>query len=63
MLVYVKSVSKEYYDFLLTYEKVKRNPGLNSLIQAIQLKSNTQGGLGIVGGSFQKIYCLYYDKL
>ncbi|MGF6848672.1 hypothetical protein QFZ51_003907 [Chitinophaga sp. W3I9] len=63
VLVYVKSVSKEYYDFLLTYEKVKRNPGLNSLIQAIQLKSNTQGGLGIVGGSYQKLYYLYYDKL
>lgn len=63
VLVYVKSVSREYYDFLLTYEKVKRNPGLNSLIQAIQLKSNTQGGLGIVGGSYQKLYYLYYDKL
>jgi Domain of unknown function (DUF4249) len=63
VLVYVKSVSKEYYDFLLTYEKVKRNPGLNSLIQAIQLKSNTSGGLGIVGGSYQKLYYLYYDKL
>lgn len=63
VLVYVKSVSKEYYDFLLTYEKVKRNPGLNSLIQAIQLKSNTQGGLGIVGGSYQKLYSLYYDTL
>jgi len=63
VLVYVKSVSKEYYDFLLTYEKVKRNPGLNSLIQAIQLRSNTQGGLGIVGGSYQKLYYLYYDKL
>lgn len=63
VLVYVKSVSKEYYDFLLTYEKVKRNPGLNSLIQAIQLKSNTTGGLGIVGGSYQKLYYLYYDKL
>jgi hypothetical protein len=63
VLVYVKSVSKEYYDFLLTYEKVKRNPGLNSLIQAIQLKSNAVGGLGIVGGSYQKLYYLYYDKL
>lgn len=63
VLVYVKSVSKEYYDFLLTYEKVKRNPGLNSLIQAIQLRSNTQGGLGIVGGSYQKLYYLYYDVL
>lgn len=61
--VYVKSVSKEYYDFLLTYEKVKRNPGLNSLIQAIQLRSNTQGGLGIVGGVNQKLYSLYYDTL
>ncbi|MBO9731229.1 MAG: DUF4249 family protein [Chitinophaga sp.] len=63
VLVYVKSVSREYYDFLLTYEKVKRNPGLNSLIQAIQLRSNTQGGLGVVGGSYQKVYYLYYDKL
>jgi len=63
VLVYVKSVSREYYDFLLTYEKVKRNPGLNSLIQAIQLRSNTQGGLGIVGGCFQKLYYLYYDTL
>ncbi|HEY9260269.1 DUF4249 family protein [Chitinophaga sp.] len=63
VLVYVKSVSKEYYDFLLTYEKVKRNPGLNSLIQAIQLKSNTAGGLGIVGGSYQRVYYLYYDNL
>ncbi|MDQ0106442.1 protein of unknown function [Chitinophaga terrae (ex Kim and Jung 2007)] len=63
VLVYVKSVSKDYYDFLLTYEKVKRNPGLNSLIQAIQLRSNTAGGLGVVGGSFQKIYYLYYDEL
>ncbi|RFS18887.1 DUF4249 domain-containing protein [Chitinophaga silvatica] len=63
VLVYVKSVSKEYYDFLLTYEKVKRNPGLNSLIQAIQLRSNAIGGLGVVGGSYQKLYYLYYDKL
>ncbi|MFY0256235.1 DUF4249 family protein [Chitinophaga sp. 30R24] len=63
VLVYVKSVSVDYYNFLLTYEKVKRNPGLNSLIQAIQIRSNTQGGLGIVGGSFQKVYSLYYDTL
>ncbi|PSL42521.1 uncharacterized protein DUF4249 [Chitinophaga niastensis] len=63
VLVYVKSVSKEYYDFLLTYEKVKRNPGLNSLIQAIQLRSNTTGGLGVVGGCYEKVYYLYYDTL
>lgn len=63
VLVYVKSVSKEYYDFLMTYEKVKRNPGLNSLIQAIQLRSNTQNGLGVVGGVYEKVYYLYYDSL
>ncbi|WP_370459464.1 DUF4249 family protein [Chitinophaga sp. Cy-1792] len=63
VLVYVKAVSKEYYDFLMTYEKVKRNPGLNSLIQAIQLRNNTVGGLGIVGGSNQVLYSLYYDEL
>ncbi|RAJ79155.1 uncharacterized protein DUF4249 [Chitinophaga dinghuensis] len=63
VLVYVKSVSKEYYDFLLTYEKVKRNPGLNSLIQAVQLRNNTVGGLGVVGGTNQILYQLYYDVL
>jgi len=63
VLVYVKSVSSQYYDFLLTYEKVKRNPGLNSLIQAVQLRNNTSGGLGIVGGSNQVLYQLYYDEL
>jgi len=63
VLVYIKSVTREYYDFLLTYEKVKRNPGLNSLIQAVQLRNNTQGGLGIVGGNNQVVYKLYYDDL
>ncbi|MBV8251237.1 MAG: DUF4249 family protein [Chitinophaga sp.] len=63
VLVYVKSVSSQYYDFLLTYEKVKRNPGLNSLIQAVQLRNNTSGGIGIVGGSNQVLYQLYYDEL
>ncbi|MFB6457892.1 DUF4249 family protein [Chitinophaga sp. Hz27] len=63
VLVYVKSVSNQYYDFLMTYEKVKRNPGLNSLIQAIQLRNNLVGGLGIVGGSNQILYSLYYDEL
>ncbi|WP_143306779.1 DUF4249 family protein [Chitinophaga vietnamensis] len=63
VLVYVKSVSRDYYDFLLTYEKVKRNPGLNSLIQAIQIRSNTSGGVGIVGGCNETEYRLYYDTL
>ncbi|HVI49559.1 MAG TPA: DUF4249 family protein [Chitinophaga sp.] len=63
VVVYVKSVSKDYYDFLLTYEKVKRNPGLNSLVQAIQLRNNVSGGLGIVGGCNQKVYNLYFDPL
>lgn len=63
VLVNIKSVSKEYYDFLLTYEKIRRNPGLNSLIQAIQLRSNTAGGLGVVGGCSQVVYYLYYDPL
>lgn len=63
VMVYVKTVSKEYYDFLLTYEKIKRNPGLNSLVQAIQLKSNTKNGLGILGGSFERMYYMYFDDL
>ncbi|MET6997120.1 DUF4249 family protein [Chitinophaga defluvii] len=63
IIVYVRSTSKAYYDFLLTYEKVVRNPGLNSLFQAIQLKGNTLNGLGIVGGLYQHTYYLYYDDL
>ncbi|RBL90805.1 DUF4249 family protein [Chitinophaga flava] len=63
VMVNVKSVSPDYYNFLLTYEKVRRNPGLNSLIQAIQLRNNVANGLGIVGGCSQMSYSLYYDKL
>ncbi|NML39233.1 DUF4249 family protein [Chitinophaga sp. G-6-1-13] len=63
VLVNVKSVTPEYYDFLLTYEKVRRNPGLNSLIQAIQIRSNAIGGLGVIGGCNQVAYYLYYDQL
>lgn len=63
VLVNVKSVTPEYYDFLLTYEKVRRNPGLNSLIQAIQIRSNAYGGLGVIGGCNQVAYYLYYDQL
>ncbi|MGN7823968.1 DUF4249 family protein [Chitinophaga sp. 22536] len=63
VLVNVKSVTPEYYDFLLTYEKVRRNPGLNSLIQAIQLRNNAIGGLGVIGGCNQAAYYLYYDQL
>ncbi|QJB31187.1 DUF4249 family protein [Chitinophaga oryzae] len=63
VLVFVKSVTPEYYAFLLTYEKVRRNPGLNSLIQAIQIRSNAFGGLGVVGGCSQVAYYLYYDEL
>lgn len=63
VIIYVKSVSQPYYDFLLTYEKIKRNTGLNTLFNAIQLKGNVNGGLGVIGGCTQQVYNLYYDDL
>jgi hypothetical protein len=63
VVIYVKSVSKAYYDFLLTYEKIKRNTGLNTLFNAIQLKGNVNAGLGIIGGCNQHTYYLYFDEL
>lgn len=59
----IKSVSKELYDYLLTYEKYKTDFGSVPSSDLISPDGNIQNGLGIFGGSAKHEAVYYFDKL
>lgn len=63
ILVSVKSVSKEFYDYLQQYEKYKNDLGKMPVNQLSFPTENIQNGIGILGASFRNEWKLYYDDL
>ena len=56
IVVYVKSVSKDYFDFLKAYETYDPSAGYNSFQQPVKIQGNVNNGMGVVGGVSQITY-------
>lgn len=56
IIVYVKSVSKDYFDFLKSYETYDPSAGYNSFQQPVKIQGNVSNGMGVVGGVSQITY-------
>ncbi len=56
VIVQVKSVSKEYFEFLKAYESYDPSSGYNSFQQPVKIQGNVNNGMGIVGGVSQISY-------
>lgn len=63
VLVQVKSVSLELYNYLFWYEKYKSDIGAVPPGQLYSPPGNIQNGLGIFGGSSKRQWMYYFDEL
>lgn len=63
VLVQVKSVSTELYNYLFWYEKYKSDIGSVPPGQLYSPPGNIQNGLGIFGGSAKREWVFYFDSL
>lgn len=63
VLLQIKSVSKELYKYLVTYEKYKTDFGSIPANELISPVGNLQSGLGVFGGSSQIERRYYFDDL
>lgn len=52
--ILVKSVPKEYFDFLKAYEQYDPSISYNTFTAQVILKGNVQNGLGMVGAAYQQ---------
>lgn len=59
----LKSVSKEFYNYLKLYEKYKTDFGAVPTNQLVSPSGNITNGLGIFGGSAKREKVYYYDVL
>ena len=60
--IIVKSVPKEYFEFLKAYEQYDPTAGFNSLAPPIKLKGNIQNGLGMVGAAYEQRFSYWFDR-
>ena len=59
-VIYVKSVSADYYDFLQAYEQYDPSMGLGGNASPVKLEGNVLGGFGMVGGVYKwKLEMIY----
>ncbi len=63
VLVQVKSVSPELYNYLFWYEKYKLDVGAVPTEQLYSPPGNVQNGLGIFGSSSKRQWVFYFDDL
>jgi hypothetical protein len=63
VLVQIKSVSPELYNYLFWYEKYKSDIGSIPPGQLYSPPGNVQNGLGIFGGSARREWVFYFDNL
>jgi hypothetical protein len=63
VLVQIKSVSPELYNYLFWYEKYKTDVGSIPPGQLYSPPGNIQNGLGIFGGSSKREWAFYFDQL
>lgn len=53
IIIYIKSVSEDYYKFLKSYEMYDPTAGYTSLEQPVKIQGNITNGLGVIGGVSQ----------
>ena len=63
VLIRVKSVARELYEYLLQYEKYSKNLGNLPVGNLTSPQGNVKNGIGIFGGAVRKQWSLYYDSL
>lgn len=63
VLIRIKSVGKDFYNYMLQYEKYKTDFGKMPVGQLTSPFGNIQNGLGIFGGSFKREWKYYFDDL
>jgi len=61
LVILVKSVSADYFNYLKYYEMYEPSTGFTSLSQPVKIDGNVDGGLGMVGGVYQHQYCYLFD--
>lgn len=59
--IMVKSVPKEYFEFLKAYEQYDPSVGFNSLAPPVKLTGNVQNGLGMVGAAYEVRFSYWFD--
>jgi hypothetical protein len=52
-VVYIKSVSADYFEFLKAYEQYDPSMGIGGNASPVELKGNVLGGFGMVGGVYK----------
>lgn len=63
VLIRIKSISKELYDYLPLYEKYRSEFGVLPPSGMSFPAANIANGLGVFGASFKKEFVFYYDDL
>lgn len=63
VLVRVKSINKELFDYLTSYEKYRSEFGVVPPANLASPAGNINNGLGVFGGSYKKEWIFYYDEL
>lgn len=63
VLIRIKSVSRELYEYLVSYQKYKAVFGTVPTTHLPSLKGNIENGFGIFGGASKREWVFYYDKL
>lgn len=61
-IVYIKSVSEDYFQFLKGYEVYLPTVDYNSINQPVKIRGNVQNGYGMVGGVSQVTFTYINDK-
>ncbi|HEY9176478.1 MAG TPA: DUF4249 family protein [Flavipsychrobacter sp.] len=59
--IMVKSVPKEYFEFLKAYEQYDPSVGFNSLAPPVKLTGNVENGLGMVGAAYEVRFSYWFD--
>lgn len=59
--IMVKSVPREYFEFLKAYEQYDPSVGFNSLAPPVKLTGNVQNGLGMVGAAYEVRFSYWFD--
>lgn len=63
VLVRIKSISRDLYDYLTSYEKYRSEFGVLPPSALSYPVGNIANGLGVFGGSFKREFVFYYDDL
>lgn len=62
IILSVKSVTPDYFDYLRAYETFTPATSTGYLAQPVRIKGNVTGGLGVVGGCFRVSYSFHFDS-